>query len=71
MAAWGQSLWRLVYVSGFPYHFPSKQERKVRGGDIVGGEAGSKFLFLLSRLSLDSQGGRRQGLRRQGATCVA
>jgi len=35
-----------------------KEEGEVRGGDRTRREAGGEFLFLLSRFSLGSRGGR-------------
>jgi len=43
-----------------------KEEREVRGGDRTRREAGGEFLFLLSRFSLDSRGGRGWRLRQRG-----
>ena len=48
-----------------PIPFPLEKEGKIRGDDRARREAGSEFLFLLSRFSLDSRGGRRWGLRRR------
>jgi len=46
--------------------FSLKKERKVRGGNRTRCEAGGQFLFLLSRFSLDSRGGRGWCLKELG-----
>jgi len=38
--------------------FPLKKEGKIWDSDSLRQEVGSEFLFLLSRFSLDSRGGR-------------
>jgi len=46
-----------------PIRFSLKKEGKIQGGDRTRREAGGEFLFLLSRFSLDSMGGRGSPLR--------
>jgi len=46
--------------------FSLNKEGKIRGGDHTRSEAGGKFLFLLSRFSKDTRGGRGLCLRQLG-----
>jgi len=71
IAAWGESGWRLAYVSGLPYHFPSKRKGKFRAATVRDVRRVASFICCWAGLAWTAGAGGGGASGSECATWVA